>query len=135
MQFKRIKGSGCCFFGRSDVRFTWWLVLELTGAQGGGRDLDLTGCLVGLEGRGSTSGTDVGGKQVGALSPRGAGAGSITPVVRLLLIIHSNQLEGGQRTRGRNTSAELPMAGVVDGGSSSEEQITCIEKDPFCAEG
>lgn len=72
----------------------------LTCAQGGGRDLDLTGRLVGLEGGGSTSGTDVGCKQVGALSPRGAGAGTIAPVVRLLFIIHGNQLEGGQGTRG-----------------------------------
>lgn len=109
--------------------------VELTGAQGGGRDLDFTGRLVWLEGRGSTSSADVGGKQVGALSPRGAGAGSITPVVRLLLIIHGNQLEGGQRTRGQNTSAQLPLAGGVDGGTSGKEQITCIEKDPFCAEG
>lgn len=80
-------------------------MLGLTGAQGGGRDLDLTGRLVGLEGRGSASGADVDGKQVGALSPRGAGAGSIAPVVRLLLVVHGNQLEGGQRSRGQNTSA------------------------------
>lgn len=100
------------------------LVLGLTGAQGGGRDLDLTGRLVGLEGRGSTSGADVDGKQVGALSPRGAGAGSIAPVVRLLLVVHGNQLEGGQRSRGQDTSARaeraafipFPKAGEVNGG-------------------
>lgn len=103
------KGPGWLFW---QVRYADQMMLELTGAQGRGRDLDLTGPLVGLECRGSTPGADVGGKQVGALSPRGAGAGSIPPVVRLLLVIHGNQLEGRQRARGRNTLARLPAAGV-----------------------
>lgn len=85
-------------------------MLGLTGAQGGGRDLDLTRRLVGLEGRGSTSGADVGGKQVGALSPRGAGAGSIAPVVRLLLVVHGNQLQGS--TRGQEVRAHRPGLNV-----------------------
>lgn len=63
-------------------------VLGLTGAQGGGRDLDLTGSLVGLEGRGSASSTKVCSKQVGALSPCGAGAGTIASMMGLLFIIH-----------------------------------------------
>lgn len=109
-----------------------WSVLELTGAQGGGRDLDFTGRLVGLEGRGSASGADVDGKQVRALSPRGAGAGSIAPVVRLLLIIHGDQLQGGQRTRGRNTSAELPMAGVDETGARlAKNRLRALKRIPF----
>lgn len=70
----------------------WEGFYQLTGSQGGGRDLDLAGRLVGLEGRGSASGAEVGGEQVGALSPRGAGAGPIAAVVGLLLLVHGYQL-------------------------------------------
>lgn len=79
------------------------IVVKLTGSQGGGRDLDLTGNLIGLEGGGSAPGAEVGGEQVGALSPCGAGAGPIAAVVGLLLFIHRHQLqeaEGGFQTRG-----------------------------------
>lgn len=72
-------------------------MLGLTGAQGRWRDLDLTGGLVGLEGRGSTASTEVCSKQVGALGPCGAGAGAIASMVGLLLLIHCDQLEEGGR--------------------------------------
>lgn len=72
-------------------------VRKLTGSQGGGRDLDLAGSLIGLEGGGSASGTEVGGEQVGALSPSGAGAGPIAAVVGLLLLVHRHQLQEAQR--------------------------------------
>ena len=65
----------------------------LTGAQGGGRDLDLAGGLVGLEGRGPASSAEVCSEQVGALGPRGAGAGTVASMVGLLLVIHCYQLE------------------------------------------
>lgn len=72
----------------------------LTGAQGGGRDLDLAGGLVGLEGRGAAAGAEVGREQVGALGPRGAGAGAVAAVVRILFIVHGDQLEeGGKEER------------------------------------
>lgn len=80
-----------------------WSRTTLTGAQGGGRDLDLTGSLVGLEGGGSAPGAELGGEQVGALGARGAGAGPIAAVVGLLLLVHRHQLqeaEGGVQTRG-----------------------------------
>lgn len=77
--------------------------MGLTGAQGGWRDLDLTGCLVGLEGRGSTSGANVCGKQIWALSPRGAGAGSIASVMGLLFVVHCYQLEGQRQKKGQKT--------------------------------
>lgn len=71
----------------------------LTGAQSGGRDLDLTGGLVRLEGRGSASSAEVCGEQVRALSPCGAGAGSIASMMGLLFFIHCDQLGGGHKTR------------------------------------
>lgn len=83
------------FGGRSET--------TLTGSQGGGRHLDLTGRLVGLEGGGSAPGTELGGEQVGALGARRAGAGPVAAVVGLLLLVDRHQLQGteggGQRTR------------------------------------
>lgn len=72
-------------------------VSRLTGSQGGGRDLDLAGGLIGLEGRGSASGAEVGGEQVGALGARGAGAGPVAAVVGLLLLVHRHQLQEAER--------------------------------------
>lgn len=74
-------------------------MLGLTGAQGGGRDLNLAGGLVGLEGRGPAAGAEVCDKQVRALGPRGAGAGTVPAVVRLLLVVHGHQLEDRGDTR------------------------------------
>lgn len=71
--------------------------LGLTGPQGGGRDLDLTGDLVGMEGRRPAAGAEVRGEQVGALGPRGAGAGTVAAMVGLLLVVHGHQLEWGGR--------------------------------------
>lgn len=106
-------------------------MLELTRAQGGGRDLDLAGRLVGLEGRGSTSGADVGGKQVGALSPRGAGAGSIAPVVRLLLVIHSNQL-GEDRGRGvRTHQPSFQRQGLSTGARLAKNRLRALKRILF----
>lgn len=76
----------------------WTLVVGLTGAQSGGRDLDLTGSLVRLEGRRSASSAEVCSEQVRALSPRGTGAGTIASVVGLLFFIHCDQL-GGEMAR------------------------------------
>lgn len=77
-------------------------MLGLTCTQGGGCDLDLTGALVGLEGRGSASSAEVRGKQVGALGPCGAGAGTVASMMGLLFVVHRYQLEEGGRTRGRD---------------------------------
>lgn len=75
-------------------------MLGLTGAQGGRRDLDLTGDLVGMEGRGSTASTEVCSKQVGALSPCGAGTGTIASMMGLLFVVHCYQLEEGSEDVG-----------------------------------
>lgn len=77
-------------------------MLGLTGAQGGGRDLDLAGGLVGLEGRGPASSAEVCSEQVRALGPCGAGAGTIASMVGLLFVIHCYQLEEGGRTEERS---------------------------------
>ena len=97
------------------------LLLGLTGAQGGGRDLDLAGGLVGLEGWGSAASAEVRCKQVRALGPRGAGAGSIAPMMGLLFVIHGYQLEGGRENRcwemllcvGQNTSCEKSTGSIA----------------------
>lgn len=68
-------------------------MLGLTGSQRRRRDLDLTGGLVGLEGRGSTSSTEVCSKQVGALGPGGAGAGTVASMMGLLFVVHCYQLQ------------------------------------------
>lgn len=64
---------------------------ELTGSKGGRSDLYLAGGLVGLE-SGHVAGVELGGEQVGALGSRGAGAGAVATMVRVLFIIHSHQL-------------------------------------------
>lgn len=80
------------------VLFGWRSRMTLTGSQGGGRDFDLTGRLVGLEGRGSAPGAELGGEQVGALGARRAGAGSVAAVVGLLLLVDRHQLHRGRRS-------------------------------------
>lgn len=70
--------------------------LGLTGSEGRGRDLDLAGRLVRLEGRGPAAGAEVSGEQVGALGACGAGAGAVAAMMRLLLVVHSDELQGGE---------------------------------------
>ena len=77
--------------------------MRLTCLECGGRDLDLAGRLVGLEGghvgavwlEGGHVGAELGGEQVRALSARRAGAGAIAPMVGVLLVVHGNQLHRG----------------------------------------
>lgn len=71
--------------------------LVLTGPQGRGCDFDLAGSLVGLEGGGPASSTEVCSKQVWALGPRGAGAGAVSSMMGLLLVIHRDQLQEGRQ--------------------------------------
>lgn len=71
-------------------------VLVLTGSQSGLRDLDLTVGLVGLEGRGCTQLTREG---LGTLGASGAGTGSITSIVRILLFIYCYKLARKEKSR------------------------------------
>lgn len=110
---------------------------QLTGSQGGGRDLDLAGRLIGLEGRGSASGAEVGGEQVGALSPRGAGAGPIAAVVGLLLLVHRYQLQEAEGDLGHMSLSDRKQRVNTLGrcafwdGRYGEAQITLAEKVLF----
>lgn len=72
----------------------------LTGAQSRRRNFDLAGSLVGMKGRCCTAAAQVCSEQVGALRPRGAGAGAIASVVGLLFVIYRYQLEEKQQKDG-----------------------------------
>lgn len=86
------------FFSLSCWTWPRCLMCELTGSKGGRSDLYLAGGLVGLESRHAAC-VELGGKHVGTLGARWAGAGAVATMGRFLLIIHRHQLT---ERRGKN---------------------------------
>lgn len=84
--------------------------LVLTGSQSSLRDLDLTVGLVGLEGR---SCTQLSREGLGTLGACGAGAGTVTTIVRVLLFIHRYQLVREEKCRVSLVASGLPVCFCV----------------------